>query len=1628
MKITMTNRIISLVVAILFIFNSVAYGLSPMPGSRNEPTQAAMVDMADYLLANASHVRVDFDAVLPINFIPSTGLVPIEGIEIRPGATTDKTPPGWEMPSFLTLAKSRLADSGISNVEVIKGDLRRDVSDAEPGVLPIFKRSKAGGKVTVIFDENFVAMFDGLAKNDIMIDFKDPKNSPRQGQGSTSAASELLKRVTKRVAADDPQEDWLSDAVWMWFLHSYANSNMVRYNNNILAGRIDWIFENDEAAKLKLNDEFKSIKGDPALRQKAKQLALLMNDKYYGERAVRAKAAAQDTTGMSAVVAGHDYWPELSRQSRDRILAYLANMQRPLLLGRDYNVDGLQLSRDAVLLNYIAQRIKAEKYDRKEQAMGLVASRLHELTNLGPISARFLADTIISDLSFPAANFGFPAKNDGGKSPTKSRRQQSPESVFKNIKTGSPVIITQGGRESIGYVSEKHGDTIRVREDLTNRYHNFTYQSIATGVVRPASGADIDRIKAAQPSVEKRSSEVEALIEDLDKALKTRIPEGSLEYLMLERSRDTLQRDGSNASDPYVNFIKKYLATAYKMVDRYSPAYREALPRLADYVREHKKLIADYTDKAIINIIKEAAYDEGERDVFAEAGRFLAAWERIYKGKRTFKLIAKTRAYAEYIVLKWRYTQFRLKLLGHTRIILDEPSAGKPRTRPGKSAEAALIVLAHTPELQNEPFSVADYLDKGYAKFVKEHPEFRFDAPAENRKSALQTARRDLLDLAFHPEKRYRVIRELSEKGPNGSLLFRVDDPAKLTASVESGASKKGTAFTADFEKRMGEALRAEDRRAIERLVVENPSGAILLRTFLTYLEPMTRESANWPRVFSIDQLEMLDRIIRERMRIRAQQSDFKYWIPLYKRIEMFEEILHERIRPRARQNDFKYWMSLSKRAHDKIVASLKECRDIKKAWLYDATLLDNIARLTKAKTDDDKNAAMLLIKGRLRELGLDPNKSEKVTVDLVLKYISGTANDFGFAGTGKPVESAVTAVADEDQAGYWSGLTAQRQNRIKEGVDEWAMNAGWRGDRLDAVLLNSIARLVTAKEDAEKAHAAVLIAECLQGLGVADPVNQAMLLISSVRASGANFGSEILRRVPERDVKTVTDNLGKFMAEPGYQAWGIIYVSLKTAAMRSESGYEIATRIGSGTYSIRNRNNENIVLPSELIWAAKHKLNNIDEIRITPAVIDHHKDTLEFILANFRAILEERDRLAKVNGVRHFAIKIDNVIIEPRWIDAGAISHYWIRTEEEKTVYGISGNNKHTYLKDDKNTDLPTPPWKTVGVSRKDVLKHYNIDETAREDLDITRMTIGLGQALEGLSRFPDNDQGERVSLTSSVYKLLSSSKSSPLNSGTPINKGDILEINMDEGPEFHICTEVSGGHISVVAVGQYKLIPMGAERHNYDGPRETKVVHVSGDKLDHLSELTQEARDLLAEVQTTEDVRRGDKVSAAESAHRQLAELENKPRWEAADVISFIRLARLTAVSDDTFSKTSRWYAFDGIDSCVIISVRNIPVTNNKQVCVGRYSVARPYDFVFYAEADSIEPELAKAQAGASQLSDTDYFNENSTLSMREQLVAQDLWVAGIDHIYSYPTDSRMLLSLSWVSNLIILSYGII
>jgi len=192
--------------------------------------------------------------------------------------------------------------------------------DKEKGELPIALIEKSGDNFTLVIDEEFSEMWQRLRSNDIFLEalLPDPNNPERSQKRIVSIAWAIFYRIAKHEMADLRQFDGsfdpkggghlfveskknkillrpdemkaneiggryarINDAIWLWFLGAYSFNDATRYSNTILERRLNWFFDDKEAIRMQLPEEFPLLKDNIKLRKEAIDIALLVNYHSY---------------------------------------------------------------------------------------------------------------------------------------------------------------------------------------------------------------------------------------------------------------------------------------------------------------------------------------------------------------------------------------------------------------------------------------------------------------------------------------------------------------------------------------------------------------------------------------------------------------------------------------------------------------------------------------------------------------------------------------------------------------------------------------------------------------------------------------------------------------------------------------------------------------------------------------------------------------------------------------------------------------------------------------------------------------------------------------------------------------------------------------------------------------------------------------------------------------------------------------------------------------------------------------------------------------------------------------------------------------------------------------------------
>ena len=290
-------KAVSCAVVGIFLTNTIAYGLGPMPASNCPATQKAMNALGDKRFGiDKGPGSINFT---PTSFVEGGELQRAREKAVNTGydaefvsADYDNPPEAWEnnpilketdLIEALETFRDREAKIPSENLEIRAGYFP---VDEEEGKLPISQIEKTGeDKYILIVHTKFVQMWNHIRENDTWfeVDLEDgnkrtvsvawgifyrlAKHEMRDLQ-KNSATSKGGGHVTfyddKVVARDDETMANMiggryhdaNDAIWLWFLGAYCFRNKTQYNNETLYQRIKWIFEDREAEELQLNDEF----------------------------------------------------------------------------------------------------------------------------------------------------------------------------------------------------------------------------------------------------------------------------------------------------------------------------------------------------------------------------------------------------------------------------------------------------------------------------------------------------------------------------------------------------------------------------------------------------------------------------------------------------------------------------------------------------------------------------------------------------------------------------------------------------------------------------------------------------------------------------------------------------------------------------------------------------------------------------------------------------------------------------------------------------------------------------------------------------------------------------------------------------------------------------------------------------------------------------------------------------------------------------------------------------------------------------------------------------------------------------------------------------------------------------
>ncbi|MBI5124341.1 MAG: hypothetical protein HZA72_02870, partial [Candidatus Omnitrophica bacterium] len=342
MRNTIMKKILCSVVAFLFLFNNIAYGMSPIVASSDlgegSSTRDGMYALGQKWFAiKRGPGAIDFDAVKPF---PFRGRAPmVEWADFNVKTDYNNPPAGWDKNKLLEIRDLKKAFEYFRDYEAqIPAELLLDIEvgrfdvDLAKGELPITCIEKRKGRYALVIHEDFARMWNDIRNNDVWFNYTFPDGKTR----TLSVAWGIFFRIAKHEMGDldklglYPKSEGhinfypfpvagregtykvlgkdkelianaiggryniANDAIWAWFLGSYCFTNLTRYDNNILEERLNWFFEGKDAQEMNLNLEFPNLLPDRKVREHAKKLTLGINYRYFAKGAEAVKIREEE--------------------------------------------------------------------------------------------------------------------------------------------------------------------------------------------------------------------------------------------------------------------------------------------------------------------------------------------------------------------------------------------------------------------------------------------------------------------------------------------------------------------------------------------------------------------------------------------------------------------------------------------------------------------------------------------------------------------------------------------------------------------------------------------------------------------------------------------------------------------------------------------------------------------------------------------------------------------------------------------------------------------------------------------------------------------------------------------------------------------------------------------------------------------------------------------------------------------------------------------------------------------------------------------------------------------------------------------------------------------------------------
>ncbi len=245
MRNNLTTRICSLITAILFLTNSLAYGLGTWAGTAQEVVQERMREEA-LKAAIASHpspLAPSFNSSL----MPDAEPAEIEGVK---PVKVDYAKRPYRQDSFVNALKhslnKRFRGDSVS-IEVREGKVNAE----ENGISALTTiKSGIGGKiigVSVTVDPDFAAIWNDMDKNDFYFTFPDGQNEAIVSAADymcSWAADDVIRELGTPVDYPDKLNPIPEQAVALCFLASHYGTEDMRRNSVVFRGILEDVFTN----------------------------------------------------------------------------------------------------------------------------------------------------------------------------------------------------------------------------------------------------------------------------------------------------------------------------------------------------------------------------------------------------------------------------------------------------------------------------------------------------------------------------------------------------------------------------------------------------------------------------------------------------------------------------------------------------------------------------------------------------------------------------------------------------------------------------------------------------------------------------------------------------------------------------------------------------------------------------------------------------------------------------------------------------------------------------------------------------------------------------------------------------------------------------------------------------------------------------------------------------------------------------------------------------------------------------------------------------------------------------------------------------------------------------------------